>query len=169
MRDLIDNAAEQDDDEEDESFDEDTGEVRERKRDRRGNDMDDSSEEDEDDDDEEEARKVRTYRTQTSDSQWTTMDMANRHSATQIREGFIVEDEDEEEEDDDQGVSEKKKRKRKRRQERQEDAQLDEEDLDLIGETIPDWERKQQSQVRSLVYSFRLIMLTRAHRASTNV
>ncbi|KAI1467885.1 transcription elongation factor Spt6 [Daldinia caldariorum] len=120
MRDLISGEAELDDEEDDESFDEETGETRERSR-NRNQELDDSSEEDEDDDDEEEARKV--------------------------REGFIVdEDEDEDEdllEDEDER---RKRRKRKRRQEREEEAQLDEEDLDLIGENIPEWERKQPSQ-----------------------
>lgn len=63
----------------------------------------------------------------------------------QVREGFIVdEDEDEDEEDE-----ERTRRKRKRRhQERKADEELDEEDLDLIGESIPEWERRQPSQVR---------------------
>lgn len=116
MKDLIDNTAELDDDEDDESFDEETGEVHKRKGDRRRENIDDSSEEDEDDDDEEEARK--------------------------IQEGFIVDEDDEDDEDDDQAVTKEKRRKRKRRQER-EDVQLDEEDLDLIGET---WERKHPSE-----------------------
>ncbi|KAI1372941.1 transcription elongation factor Spt6 [Hypoxylon crocopeplum] len=120
MRDLIIGEAELDDDEEDESFDEETGETRQRSR-NQAQDIDDSSEEDEDDDDEEEARK--------------------------IREGFIVdEDEDEDEdlvEDEDER---RKRRKRKRRQEREEEAQLDEDDLDLINQSIPEWERKQSSQ-----------------------
>ncbi|KAI1443319.1 transcription elongation factor Spt6 [Annulohypoxylon stygium] len=119
MRDLIVGEAELDDEEDDESFDEETGEARERTR-TRDQDMDDSSEEDDDDDDEEEARK--------------------------IREGFIV---DEDDEDDDMVEDEderRKRRKRKRRQEREEEAQLDEEDLDLIGENAPGWERKQPTQ-----------------------
>ncbi|OTA70500.1 SH2 domain-containing protein [Hypoxylon sp. EC38] len=120
MRDLIVGEAELDDEEEDESFDEDTGETRERSR-NRNEDIDDSSEEDEDDEDEEEARK--------------------------IREGFIVdEDEDEDEDQVEDEDERRKRRKRKRRQEREEEAQLDEEDLDLIGESIPEWERKQPSQ-----------------------
>lgn len=61
-----------------------------------------------------------------------------------MREGFIV---DEEEEDED--VGEARRRTKKRRRGREQDEQLDEEDLDLIGEAIPDWERKPQSQVRS--------------------
>ncbi|CAJ2502609.1 Uu.00g100030.m01.CDS01 [Anthostomella pinea] len=119
MRDLIVGEAELDDEEDDESFDEETGEARKRPQNRdRG--MDDSSEEDEDDDDEEEARKV--------------------------REGFIVDEDDDEEEDAEDSDEARKKRKRKRRQEREEEAQLDDEDLDLIGESIPEWERKQPSQ-----------------------
>lgn len=50
-----------------------------------------------------------------------------------MAEGFIVDgDEDEE---DDVGV---KHKKRKRRRERDEEEGLDEEDLDLIGETYPE-------------------------------
>ncbi|KAI0597315.1 SH2 domain-containing protein [Biscogniauxia sp. FL1348] len=120
LKDLIVGEAELDDDEEDESFDEETGEPRDRPRKRNAN-LDDSSEEEDDDDDEEEMQKV--------------------------REGFIV-DEDEDEDDDIAENSEeaRRRRKRKRRQEREEEAQLDEEDLDLIGESIPEWERKQPSQ-----------------------
>lgn len=55
MRDLISGEAELDDEEDDESFDEETGEGRDRRD--RGR-IEDSSEEEEDDDDEEEARKV---------------------------------------------------------------------------------------------------------------
>ncbi|RDI81086.1 Pentafunctional AROM polypeptide [Venturia inaequalis] len=68
----------------------------------------DDSSEEEDDDDDEEARQ-------------------------EVAEGFIV-DGDEDEEDD---VSVKHK-KRKRRRERDEEEGLDEEDLDLIGETYPE-------------------------------
>ncbi|KAI0008117.1 SH2 domain-containing protein [Xylariaceae sp. FL0662B] len=120
MKDLIIGEAELDDEEDDESFDEETGETRGRPQ-NRNVDMDDSSEEDEDDEDEEEARK--------------------------IREGFIVdEDEDEDEDIAEDSDEQRKRKKRKRRQEREEEAQLDEEDLDLIGESIPEWERKQPSQ-----------------------
>ncbi|KAI1492531.1 SH2 domain-containing protein [Biscogniauxia mediterranea] len=120
LKDLIIGEAELDDEEDDESFDEETGETRDRPR-KRNPDLDDSSEEEDDDDDEEEIQKV--------------------------REGFIV-DEDEDEDDDIAEDSEeaRRRRKRKRRQEREEEAQLDEEDLDLIGESIPEWERKQPSQ-----------------------
>lgn len=57
MRDLIVGEAELDDEEDDESFDEETGETRDRSRKQNGN-IDDSSEEEDDDDDEEEAREV---------------------------------------------------------------------------------------------------------------
>jgi transcription elongation factor SPT6 len=63
-----------------------------------------------------------------------------------IREGFIV-DEDEEEEAEDSEGRERRKKKKRRRIEREEEEQLDEEDLDLIGEAIPEWERKSQTQV----------------------
>ncbi|KAI2605890.1 transcription elongation factor Spt6 [Hypoxylon fragiforme] len=119
MRDLIVGEAELDDEEDDESFDEDTGETRQRSR-NQNQDVDDSSEEDDDDEDEEEARK--------------------------IREGFIVDEDDEDEDQVEDEEERRKRRKRKRRQEREEEAQLDEEDLDLIGENIPEWERKQPSQ-----------------------
>ncbi|TRX93382.1 hypothetical protein FHL15_005657 [Xylaria flabelliformis] len=118
MRDLVIGEAELDDEEDDESFDEETGETREKNR-NRDQDMNDSSEEEDDDDDEEEMQKV--------------------------REGFIV-DEDEDEEVDENSDEERKRRKRKRRQERKEEEELDEEDLDLIGESVPDWERRQPSQ-----------------------
>jgi transcription elongation factor SPT6 len=58
-RDLIDDRALEDEDEEDESFDEETGDVRERP-DSTANRFDDSSEEDDDDDDEEAAAEVGT-------------------------------------------------------------------------------------------------------------
>jgi transcription elongation factor SPT6 len=58
-RDLIDDRALEDEDEEDESFDEETGDVRERPN-SRANRFDDSSEEDDDDDDEEAAAEVGT-------------------------------------------------------------------------------------------------------------
>jgi transcription elongation factor SPT6 len=75
-------------------------------------DMNDSSEE-EDDDDEEAERE--------------------------IREGFIV-DEDEDDEDTKQRKRERREERRKRRREEAEDDILDDEDLDLIGETLPDRE-----------------------------
>ncbi|KAK7964989.1 transcription factor atf1 [Apiospora saccharicola] len=115
MRDLVMGEADVDSEEEDESYDEDTGEARERPQKRKPRErVDDSSEEEDDDDDEEEAAK--------------------------IREGFIVEDDDEEAEDSE---AQRERRKRKRRRERAEEAELDEEDLDLIGENIDGWESKQ--------------------------
>ncbi|KAI1160279.1 transcription elongation factor SPT6 [Nemania serpens] len=118
MRDLVIGEAELDDEEDDDSFDEETGETRAKNRNRDQN-MNDSSEEEDDDDDEEEMQKV--------------------------REGFIV-DEDEDDEENENSDEERKRRKRKRRQERKEEEELDEEDLDLIGESIGDWERRQTSQ-----------------------
>ncbi|ROV99570.1 hypothetical protein VPNG_07725 [Cytospora leucostoma] len=121
MRDLIDDRAELDDEEEDGSFaggDEDGEEEAPRRRERRAE-LDDSSEEDDEDEDEEEARK--------------------------IREGFIV-DEDEEDEDGDADERERRRRRKRRRAERDEEAQLDEEDLDLIGEANPDFQSREQSQ-----------------------
>ncbi|KAK3685519.1 SH2 domain-containing protein [Podospora appendiculata] len=116
LRDLIDGEAELDDDEDDESFDEETGDA---PRKPKIHQLDDSSEEEDDDDDEEEARRV--------------------------REGFIVDEEDEEDEAEDPAERASRKKK-KRRREREEEEQLDEEDLDLIGEAIPSWERKEQAQ-----------------------
>ncbi|KAI0393291.1 transcription elongation factor SPT6 [Xylariaceae sp. FL0594] len=118
MRDLIMGEAELDDEEDDDSFDEETGETRERDRSKKPE-LDDSSEEDEDEDDEEEMQKV--------------------------REGFIV-DEDEEEDEEIDDEEERRRKKRKRRQERKMEEELDEEDLDLIGESIPEWERRQPTQ-----------------------
>lgn len=67
----------------------------------------------------------------------------------QVREGFIVDEDEDDEEIDENSDEERKRRKRKRRQERKEEEELDEEDLDLIGESIGDWERRQPSQVRT--------------------
>ena len=110
------------DEEEEEEFDEETGEPVDRPRKSRGANgdvgMDDSSDEEDDDEDEEEARK--------------------------IREGFIV-DEDE----DDEGARERKRaRKKRRREEREEDEALDEEDLDLIGELHPDFDKRRAEQTK---------------------
>ncbi|KAK0728681.1 SH2 domain-containing protein [Lasiosphaeria miniovina] len=118
IRDLIDGEAELDEEEDDESFDEDADEVRKRPA---AAGIDDSSEEDDDDEDEEEARR--------------------------IREGFIVDEDEDEEEGEDANERERhNKKKKRRRAEREEEEQLDEEDLDLIGEAIPEWERKSQTQ-----------------------
>lgn len=59
----------------------------------------------------------------------------------QVQEGFIVDEED------DEGVQER--RRRKRRREEREDEALDEEDLDLIGETFAP---RESTQVRSPPY-----------------
>jgi transcription elongation factor SPT6 len=104
------------DEEEEEEFDEDTGEPIDRPRKSRDANgdvgMDDSSDEEDDDEDEEEARR--------------------------IREGFIVD----EDEDDEDARERKRARKKRRREEREEDEALDEEDLDLIGELHPDFDKR---------------------------
>ncbi len=125
MRDLIHGEADVGSDEEDEqSFDEETGEPRQRKE-PRDVDMDDSSEE-EDDDDEEAARAV--------------------------REGFIIDDEDEE---PDEGERRRKREKKRRRAQREEEEVLDDEDLDLIGEAVPEWDRQATNEVFTLAESYR--------------
>ncbi|CZS96047.1 probable transcription elongation factor spt6 [Rhynchosporium agropyri] len=93
----------------------------------RNPDLDDSSEEESDDDEE---------------------------AARAVREGFIIED-DEDEDDLEQRRRRRKKRNRAERE--QEEAALDEEDLDLIGESIPEWERKTAAQPK-------LKRLKRGHR-----
>lgn len=70
--------------------------------------------------------------------------MINESSdSVQVREGFIVDDQEEEEEEeeaeDDEAV-ERQKRKRARR-DREAEEQLDEDDLDLIGEGTG-WDRE---------------------------
>lgn len=67
----------------------------------------------------------------------------------QIREGFIVDEEDEEDEVGDSDERERRRRRKRRRAERDEEAQLDEEDLDLIGEANPDFQQREPTQVRS--------------------
>lgn len=63
----------------------------------------------------------------------------------QIREGFIV---DEDEEDDAEDSDERRRRRKKRRRaEREQEEVLDEEDLDLIGEANPNFQRREQTQV----------------------
>jgi transcription elongation factor SPT6 len=62
----------------------------------------------------------------------------------QVREGFIV---DEDEEDDDEARERRRRRDKKRRREQREEEVLDDEDLDLIGEANPEWERKTTQQV----------------------
>ncbi|CAI6086298.1 unnamed protein product [Clonostachys chloroleuca] len=120
MRDLISGEAELDDEEDDESFDEETGEQSRKKR---ATQFDDSSEEEEDDDDEEEAAK--------------------------IREGFIDDDEEELEEEESDGERPVVKRKREHR-DRDEEARLDEEDLELIGEQFPRAKAQPQSKFKRL-------------------
>ncbi|KAG8168815.1 hypothetical protein KVR01_001564 [Diaporthe batatas] len=116
--DLIDDRAELDEEEEEGSFDgdEDGEDVQPRRRQERTN-VDDSSEEEDDDDDEEEIQKV--------------------------QEGFI---DDEDEDVDDSGERERRRRRKRRRAERDEEAQLDEEDLDLIGEANPEFQSREQAQ-----------------------
>jgi transcription elongation factor SPT6 len=63
---------------------------------------------------------------------------------SQVQEGFI-DDEDEEAADSDE--RERKRRRKRRRAERDEEAQLDEEDLDLIGEANPEFQSREQPQV----------------------
>ncbi|KAH0542051.1 Transcription elongation factor spt6 [Glutinoglossum americanum] len=118
-RDLIEGEAELDDVEAEDSYDGDTREPIGRGRDRlNGAAMQDSSEEEDDDDDEEAARAV--------------------------REGFIVDEDEEEEEERDRRKRREKKRRRAQREE--EEEALDEEDLDLIGEANPEFERRVASQ-----------------------
>lgn len=119
MRDLVMGEAELDDEENDDSFDEETGDVRARANDKNGHLEDDSSEEEDDDDEE---------------------------AAAAIREGFIIDDDDEEEPTE-RERRRKKDKKRRRAEREDEEAALDEEDLDLIGEALPDWERKASNQV----------------------
>jgi len=102
-------------DEEEEEIDE-NGEAVERQRKNKDHDMDDSSEE-EDEDDEEEER--------------------------QVREGFIVDEDEDDDEAARQRRKDRKEERKKRRREEAEEEMLDEEDLDLIGETHPDYDRRQ--------------------------
>ena len=88
----------------DESFDEETGEVKRRQKLNGTNGRVEDSSEEDEEDDDEEAER-------------------------EVREGFIV-DEDEEEEE----TRRKRRREKKRRREDREEEDLDEEDLDLIGQ-----------------------------------
>jgi hypothetical protein len=93
----------------------------------------------------------------------------NPNKDNQIREGFIV---DEDEEDDDEGRRERRREKRKRRREEREaeDALLDEEDLDLIGETHPDYQRRQEEQVTTNCRAYSPTQHTNpSRRASSSV
>lgn len=65
-------------------------------------------------------------------------------TSCQIREGFIIDDEEEEPENRER----RHRHKENKRRRDEEEAILDEEDLDLIGEAIPEWERKTAAQVR---------------------
>ncbi|KAI9833629.1 MAG: Transcription elongation factor spt6 [Sarea resinae] len=118
--DLIHGEAELGDEEDEESFDEETGEPREGARRSNGRDgnVSDSSEEDDEDDDEE--------------------------AAAAVREGFIVDEDEEEPEERERRKRERKKRRRAEREEEQDI--LDEEDLDLIGEANPEFERRVASE-----------------------
>ncbi|GAB7350079.1 hypothetical protein MBLNU459_g0746t1 [Dothideomycetes sp. NU459] len=114
---LFDLDAELGSEEEDGDFDEENAASNPKKTPQNGV-VDDSSEEEDDDDDEEAAR--------------------------QVREGFIV---DEDEDDDEERRQRRREKRKRRREEREEeDALLDEEDLDLIGETHPDYQRRQEEQ-----------------------
>ncbi|EPE04984.1 transcription elongation factor spt6 [Ophiostoma piceae UAMH 11346] len=132
LAEFISGEAELGSDEDDESFD-GSGDEKPRKT-KRTPQVDDSSEEEDDDDDEEEAAK--------------------------IREGFIDDDSEDEEGDDEDTRRERRRRKKRRRAERDEEAQLDEEDLDLIGESRPDWDRKAEAQPK-------FKRLKRGHRDET--
>lgn len=101
---------------EDEDYDEDADE-RPRERKTNGNGAEDDSSEEEDDDDEEAERAV--------------------------REGFIV-DEDEDDDAEAKAARRREKRKRRREQREEEEELLDEEDLDLIGEANPEFERRRE-------------------------
>ncbi|KIX06812.1 uncharacterized protein Z518_04788 [Rhinocladiella mackenziei CBS 650.93] len=90
--DLIDDRAVLDDEEDDESFDEETGEVREKSNGANGH-FDDSSEEEEDDDDEE--------------------------AAAEVAKGFIV---DEDEDDEETRRERRRERKKRRREEREDEG-----------------------------------------------
>lgn len=117
MEDFFDRTAAVGSDEEDEEFDEETGEpINGASRSKNQSGQMDDSSEEEEDDDEEEERRV--------------------------REGFIVDEEDEDEETKER----RRERKKRRREEREEDEVLDEEDLDLIGEVHPDYDRRKAEQ-----------------------
>lgn len=75
-----------------------------------------------------------------------------QHCQLQVQEGFI---DDEDEDVDDSDERERRRRKKRRRAERDEEAQLDEEDLDLIGEANPEFQSREQPQVRLNTYAYR--------------
>nr|OQO25457.1 hypothetical protein B0A51_07842 [Rachicladosporium sp. CCFEE 5018] len=101
-------AQEASEEEEEEELDEDGNPTTRPSRKTRDADMDDSSEEDDDDDEE---------------------------AARAIREGFIVDEDEDDEEEKARKRQERKEERKKRRREEAEDDMLDDEDLDLIGET----------------------------------
>ena len=126
--------------EEDEDYDEEIGENRNNDNGTNGH-LDDSSEEEDDDDDEEAAAAVSFHIVVTLNCFCSGSDCL----ICKVREGFIV---DEDEDEDEGRVRRKRDKKKRRRAEREEDEViLDEEDLDLIGENIPDLNRKESSQV----------------------
>lgn len=69
----------------------------------------------------------------------------------QIREGFIV-DEDEEDGGGDSDERERRRRRKRRRAEREQEEVLDEEDLDLIGENNPEFQRREPTQVCAPIF-----------------
>ena len=73
-------------------------------------------------------------------------------------------EDDEEPEERERRRQEKKKRRREEREE--EEARLDEEDLDLIGEALPDNERRVTSEVFP-AETFRLSLLSFAAQIQT--
>lgn len=106
-----------DEEEDEEEFDEGRESVdRPRKSNGTNGDLVDSSEEDDDDDDDEE-------------------------EARRVREGFIVDEE--EDEDEEATKARRREKKKRRREEREEDEVLDEEDLDLIGLSHPDFDSRE--------------------------
>ena len=114
MEDFFDRTADVGSEEEEEEFDEETGEpIDGPRKSKAANGNLDDSSEEDDDDDEEAERAV--------------------------REGFIVD----EDEDEVEARERKREKKKRRREEREEEEGLDEEDLDLIGELHPDFDRRQ--------------------------
>ncbi|KAH0132210.1 transcription elongation factor spt6, partial [Aureobasidium melanogenum] len=101
------------------------------------------SEEDEEFEGDEEESRPRKQKANIDDSSEEEED-DDEEAEREIREGFIV---DEDEEDDEERRERRREKRKRRREEREaEDALLDEEDLDLIGETHPDYQRRQEEQ-----------------------
>ncbi|KAI4212210.1 MAG: hypothetical protein LQ351_005080 [Letrouitia transgressa] len=117
-RDLISGEAELDPEEEDESFDEETGEVRRKTNGVNG------------------VNGVNGYLDDSSEEE----DEDDEEAAREVVKDFIVEDGDEPEE------QERKRRERKRRRRELEVEELDDEDLDLIGEVVPGLQRPTHSE-----------------------